>query len=211
MNIASFVFNPFMENTYVLYDDTSECAIIDAGCLTINERQKLQQLIEKKNLTIKRIINTHLHLDHVFGNEFLFRTYGIAPEAHIADEFLLAQLAAQSAVFGVPFHENTQPLGNYIAENEIISFGNTQLKTIHVPGHSPGSLCFYNEKDSVLFVGDVLFRGSIGRTDLPKGNYEELITGIQKKLLILPDGTVVYPGHGDPTTIGREKTENPYL
>lgn len=211
MNIASFVFNPFMENTYVLYDDTSECAIIDAGCLTINERQKLQQLIEKKNLTIKRIINTHLHLDHVFGNEFLFRTYGIAPEAHIADEFLLAQLAAQSAVFGVPFHENTQPLGKYIAENEIISFGNTQLKTIHVPGHSPGSLCFYNEKDSVLFVGDVLFRGSIGRTDLPKGNYEELITGIQKKLLILPDGTVVYPGHGDPTTIGREKTENPYL
>ncbi|MBB3185853.1 MBL fold metallo-hydrolase [Microbacter margulisiae] len=211
MNIVSFAFNPFMENTYILYDDTSECVIIDAGCLTISERQKLQQLIEKKSLTLKRVINTHLHLDHVFGNGFLFRTYGIAPEAHMADEFLLAQLAAQSAIFGVPFHEDPQPIGKRISENETISFGHTQLRAIHVPGHSPGSLCFYNKKDSVLFVGDVLFRGSIGRTDLPKGNYEELITGIQKKLLILPDETVVYPGHGDPTTIGREKTENPYL
>ncbi len=211
MNIESFVFNPFMENTYLAYDDTLECIIVDAGCLTVKEREKLRHAIEEKKLIVKHVINTHLHLDHVFGNGFVFHTFGVEHEAHAADEFLLDQLPAQSAVFGVPFNEKPQPIGHYLNDEDIISFGHSTLKTIHVPGHSPGSLCFYNDKDRILFAGDVLFRGSIGRTDLPKGNYDQLISGIQKRLLTLPDNTLVYTGHGDSTTIGLEKRENPYL
>lgn len=211
MKIESFVFNPFMENTYLAYDDTLECVIIDAGCLTAKEQSTLQRAIEEKKLIVKHLLNTHLHLDHVFGNGFLYRTYNVEPEAHIADDFLLDQLQAQSAIFGVPFDEKPQPIGRYLNDEDIISFGHSTLKAIHVPGHSPGSLCFYDADDHLLFAGDVLFRGSIGRTDLPKANYEQLIGGIQKRLLTLPDDTIVYSGHGPSTTIGREKRENPFL
>jgi glyoxylase-like metal-dependent hydrolase (beta-lactamase superfamily II) len=211
MNIESFVFNPFMENTYLAYDDTLECVIIDAGCFTILEQERLKHAIEEKKLVVKHLINTHLHLDHVFGNGFVFRTFGIKPEAHAADEFLLDQLPAQSAIFGVTFNEKPQSIGHYLNDEDTISFGHCTLKAIHVPGHSPGSLCFYNESDHILFAGDVLFRGSIGRTDLPKGNYDQLIEGIQNRLLTLPENTLVYSGHGESTTIGHEKRENPYL
>ena len=211
MYIETFVCNPFMENTYLVYDDTAACVVIDAGCLTDVERNRLQQTIEKHHLKLEHVLNTHLHLDHVFGNGFLYQTYHLAPEAHREDEFLLSQLHAQAALFGVPFNEKVQPIGSYLEDCDHVAFGNSSFEVIHVPGHSPGSICFYSRDDQIIFVGDVLFRGSIGRTDLPKGNFEQLIHGIQHRLLVLPDETKVYSGHGIVTTIGQEKAENPYL
>jgi hydroxyacylglutathione hydrolase len=212
MTIKTFAFNPFMENTYVLSDDQSkECIIIDAGCFDQSEQSALSHYIDGNNLTIRQIINTHLHIDHACGNSFLFRTYGIKPQAHREDEFLLDHFSAQAAAFGIVNKEPACPLSNYIVEGDRINFGNTSLRTIHVPGHSPGSLCFYDEASSSLFAGDVLFQGSIGRTDLPKGNYDQLISGITEKLFPLPENTTVYCGHGPTTTIGHEKVYNPYL
>jgi len=211
MTIKTFTFNPFQENTYLVFDETNEAVVIDAGCLQAGEKQILTRFIEDNKLTLKRVLNTHLHLDHQFGNKFLFDTYGIAPEACIEDEFLLDNVVAQARSYGFPVTEEAQPLGAYIIENQEITFGNSSLKAIHAPGHSPGSMVLYSEKDGVMFAGDVLFQGSIGRTDLPKGDYASLILAITKKLLVLPDSTVVYCGHGPSTTIGYEKKNNPYL
>ncbi len=211
MTIKTFTFNPFQENTYLLYDETNEAVVVDAGCIFEPEKQQLKKFIEDNKLTLKRIINTHLHLDHQFGNRFLYETFGLKPEACVEDEFLLEDVISKAKAFGFPMDEEAQPLGNYIIENQEINFGNSTLKAIHVPGHSPGSMAFYSEKDEVLFSGDVLFRGSIGRTDLVKGDYATLILSITRKLLPLPDLTVVYSGHGPSTTIGYEKVNNPYL
>ncbi len=211
MTIKTFTFNPFQENTYLVYDDTNEAIIIDAGCIFEKEKLLLKNYITENNLLLKRIINTHLHLDHQFGNKYVFDTYGIAPEACIEDEFLLENVINQARSFGFNVDEEAQKLGNYIIDNQEIKFGESCFKALHIPGHSPGSLAFYSEKESVVFVGDVLFKGSIGRTDLPKGDYPTLITGITKKLLPLPDSTMVYSGHGPTTTIGYEKINNPYL
>ena len=212
MTIKTFTFNPFQENTYLIYDDTNEAVIIDAGCITNAEKSLLKKFIEENKLTLKKVINTHLHLDHQFGNKFLFDTYGLKPQAHHEDEFLLESVIAQAHSYGFPIEdEKAQGLGGYIADNDVIKFGNSSLRAIHVPGHAPGHLAFYAENDGVLFAGDVLFRGSIGRTDLPKGDYATLIQSITKKLLTLPDSTVVYCGHGPTTTIESEKVNNPYL
>jgi glyoxylase-like metal-dependent hydrolase (beta-lactamase superfamily II) len=211
MIIKTFTFNPFQENTYILHDETREAVIIDAGCFNDGERRLLKNYFEENKLTLKRLINTHLHLDHQFGNRFVYNAFGIAPEAGQEDEFLLQNVAAQARAFGLPVNEEAQALASYITEDQEIKFGNSTLKAIHVPGHSPGSMAFYSEKDAVLFAGDVLFQGSIGRTDLVKGDYATLITSITKKLLPLPDSTVVYCGHGPTTTIGNEKNNNPYL
>ena len=211
MTIKTFIFNPFQENTYLLFDETKEAVLVDAGCITDAEKQLLKRFIEENGLTLKRLISTHLHLDHQFGNKFIFNTFGLKPEACVEDEYLLENVVAQARSFGFAVEEEAQPLGAYIVENQEIMFGNSSLKAIHVPGHSPGSIAFYSEKDGFLLVGDVLFRGSIGRTDLPKGDYATLILSITKKLLPLPDSTVVYSGHGPATTIGYEKINNPYL
>ena len=211
MTIKTFTFNPFQENTYLLFDETKEAVIIDAGCIFDAEKQTLKKYIEDNSLTVKRIINTHLHLDHQFGNKFLFQTYSIKPEACQEDEFLLETVVAQARSFGFPIDEEAESLGEYIIENQEIKFGNSSLIAIHVPGHSPGSMAFYSEKDGVLFAGDVLFQGSIGRTDLVKGDYATLISSITKKLLPLPDSTIVYSGHGPSTTIGEERQYNPFL
>jgi hydroxyacylglutathione hydrolase len=211
MNIQTFVFNPFMENTYVVYDETQEAVIIDPGCVTEAEQQTLQQFIADNRLTVKHLINTHLHLDHTFGNRFVERTYGVEAEAHCEDEFLLRQISAQAEAFGMRYDSESPELKHYLEEGDTITFGKVTFTTIHLPGHSPGSLCFYDAASGTLFAGDVLFQGSIGRTDLPKGNYEQLIDGIGRKLFALPDETVVYCGHGPTTTVGYEKVYNPYL
>ena len=211
MHIKSFQFNPFQENTYVLSDDTGEAVIIDCGCLSSNEDERLTLYLTTEKLHVKHVLNTHLHLDHSFGNYMVAHTLGVLPEAHRADEFLIGQLIAQSQAFGIQGVIREQPLGGYLQEGDVISFGRTQLEVLHVPGHSPGSICFYCRAENLIFVGDVLFAGSIGRTDLPKGNYAELIAGIQRKLLVLPDETIVYSGHGPATTIGNERVNNPYL
>jgi len=211
MTIKTFTFNPIQENSYLVYDETLEAVVIDAGCISKVEKRALKQYIEDNNLTLKRVLNTHLHFDHQFGNRFLFETFGIKPEAGKEDEYLLENVIAQTRSFGMDVDEEAQPLGGYIIENQEIKFGNSAFTAFHVPGHSPGSMAFYAEKDGVLFAGDVLFRGSIGRTDLPGGDYATLIQSITQKLLPLPDSTVVYSGHGPQTTIGFEKKNNPFF
>jgi len=211
MTIKTFTFNPIQENTYLVYDETNEAVVIDAGCISDIEKRALKNYIEDNGLTLKRVLNTHLHFDHQFGNKFLYTTFGIMPEAGKEDEYLLENVIAQTRSFGMAVEEEAQPLGGYITDNQEIKFGNTTFKAFHVPGHSPGSMAFYDEKEGVLFAGDVLFRASIGRTDLPKGDYATLINSITDKLLPLPDSTVVYSGHGPATTIGFEKKNNPFL
>lgn len=212
MKIKIFECNPFCENTYVLYDEISrESAIIDCGCYTLDEKQKLADFISDNSLKIKYLLNTHLHLDHVFGNAFVTEKYGVLSLAHQADEILLDNFEQQLSFFGLKTTDKVQPLGGYLTESDVIEIGDDCLKILHVPGHSLGSLCFYSENTNAVFVGDVLFRQSIGRTDLQGGDYAQLIKGITEKLFNLPDETIVYAGHGPITQIGFEKQNNPYL
>ncbi len=211
MVVQLFTFNPVQENTYLLYDETKACIIIDAGCYTSQEQDALLHFIEQKSLSVKRILNTHGHFDHVFGNAFLAKHFGLLPEGHQADEVFIDTMESYTKAFGFTQGVFPQKMGGYLSEGDKIVFGNTELIAIHVPGHSPGSLCYYCEKDGVLFSGDVLFKSSIGRTDLLGGDFAALINGITEKLVSLPDQTVVYPGHGPATTIGYEKINNPYL
>ncbi len=212
MKIANFVCNPFAENTYVVYDEASrEAAIIDCGCYTESEKERLTDFISLNKLNIKYLLNTHLHLDHVFGNRFATETFGVLPLAHRADEVLLENFERQCALFGILSADSAQALGGYLDENDTLNIGDEEFQILPVPGHSPGSLCFYASQENAVFVGDVLFQQSIGRTDLQGGNYEQLIEGIEQKLFTLPDKTVVYSGHGPTTQIGFEKQNNPYL
>ncbi len=212
MKIKTFEFNPLGVNTYVLYDETSECVIIDAASIFPRENEALINFIEENNLTVKRLINTHLHFDHLFGVNLMADKFGLKLEVHRDDLFLLDNLQDQLQMFGFNSDTNYKPeIGTFLTEDDIITFGNQEFKIIHIPGHSPGSLVFYNEREEVAIVGDVLFSGSIGRTDLLGGDFDLLIEGIKSKLLILPDKTSVYPGHGPSTTIGKEKKHNPFV
>ena len=211
MKIKCFEFNMFPVNCYVLADETNEAVIIDAGCYYKEEQQRLKDFITERKLTIRHQLNTHLHADHQFGNAFVEREFGVKPEACQRDEFLLSGLATFCRSFGFPLNEEPAPLGHYITDGEIIRFGNTELKAISVPGHSPGSMVYYCEKSRCLFSGDTLFKGSIGRADLEGGNFDDLRESIATKLLVLPDDTIVYPGHGNETTIGYEKMNNPFF
>ncbi len=211
MKIKRFEFNMFPVNCYVLADETGEAAIIDAGCYYKEEQQRLKDFIREQRLEIKHLLNTHLHADHVFGNAFAAREFGVGPEASQRDEFLLQGIAAFCKSFGFPLNEEPAPLGHYVTDGEIIRFGNTELKAISVPGHSPGSMVYYCEKESCLFSGDTLFKGSIGRADLEGGNFDDLRESIVSKLFTLPDDTVVFPGHGNETSIGYEKMNNPFF
>ena len=212
MKIKTFEFNPLGVNTYVLYDKTGECVVIDASCFFPDERELLLNFILDNNLVVKHLLNTHLHFDHVFGVNFMASQFGLKLQVHPDDVFLLDNLPQQLQMFGFNTNVDYAPeIGNYLKENDIISFGEQQLKVLHVPGHSPGSIVFYNEKEKFAVVGDVLFNGSIGRTDLPGGNFDQLIEGIRTKLFTLPDDTEIYSGHGPKTTIGQEKKHNPFV
>ena len=211
LKIKAFTFNPIQENTYVVSDETGQAVVIDAGCYHGKEKQELKNYIESNELKLIHVLNTHLHFDHQFGNRFLADTYGLKPQAHPDDEFLLQRVVAGAIIYGFPVTEDAQPIGHYLYEGDTIHFGNTQLNCIHIPGHCPGHLVFHDAANKVLFAGDVLFNGSIGRTDLEFGNHQQLINGITEKLLVLPEDTVVYPGHGPSTNIGEEKKFNPYL
>ncbi|MFV0390872.1 MAG: MBL fold metallo-hydrolase [Paludibacteraceae bacterium] len=211
MNIKTFPFNPLQENTYVVWDETNEAVIIDAGMLSEQEKKRVTRFIEENKLKLTRVLNTHLHLDHQFGNKFLFDTYGIMPEGGIEDEFLLDSVHLSAEKWGLPYSEPAQRLGSYITDNQELYFGNTTFLALHTPGHSPGSHSLYCKQAGVVFVGDVLFKGSIGRTDFEQGSYDTLIRSIEERLFTLPDETIVYSGHGPTTTIGTEKQFNPFL
>ncbi len=211
MKIKRFEFNMFPVNCYVLADETQEAVIIDAGCYYPEEQRQLKSFITTHQLTVRHLLNTHLHADHLFGNAFAAREFGVSPEASQQDEFLLAGIPTFCKSFGFPLNEKPAALGHYISDGETIRFGNTELKAISVPGHSPGSLVYYCEKEHCMFSGDTLFKGSIGRADLEGGNFDDLRESIMSRLFVLPDNTVVYPGHGNETSIGNEKKNNPFF
>ncbi len=211
IHVKSFTFNAFGENTYIVYDsDTKDAIIFDPGCYTINEQKMLKKFIDDTELSIKKLINTHCHLDHVFGNPFITHMYGIELECHRLEIPVLARAPIAGDMYGVP--TPAQPVPTlFIEDSDIVEVGNIRLRAILAPGHSPGSLCFYSESGDFLIGGDVLFFKSIGRTDLPGGNHKQLIESIQNRLFTLPETVKVYSGHGIPTTIGFEKYNNPFL
>lgn len=206
-----FEFSPFAENTYVLWDETRQCVIFDPGCYTQEEQNILQKFITENALQPVRLINTHCHLDHVFGNPFVVKTWGIGLEIHEGELPVLGSFERVCQMYGIPFHE-AQPMPvNFIEGGETISFGQTNLKVLYTPGHSPASISFYCEEEGFVIAGDVLFLESIGRTDLPGGNFDTLLHSIKTQLFTLPDETIVYPGHGPATTVRHEKEYNPFL
>ena len=208
--VASFIFSPVAENTYVLHTETGDCIIIDPGCYFGNERRELLDYISENGLHPKYLLNTHCHLDHVFGNKFINETWQLEPYLHPKEALVLENASIAGLQWGLPFDNYKGPL-HFIREDEQISLGNDALKVLFAPGHSPGHICFYCRQQGFLIGGDVLFKMSVGRTDLPGGDTETLLTSIRTVLFALPDNTVVYPGHGEPTTIGFEKLHNPYL
>ncbi|MDR0393888.1 MAG: MBL fold metallo-hydrolase [Tannerella sp.] len=212
ITVKRFTFNFFGENTYLLYDETKEAVLTDCGCITPDEENILSGFLKKNNLTLKRLLSTHYHFDHVIGNAYIFHQYGIRPEIHRDEKNAgTPTLNMQASKFGIPMNfEEIEP-SRYIEDNEEIHFGHSVLKAILVPGHSPAGLAFYSEADKFVLVGDALFLNSIGRTDLWGGDYDTLISSIINRLLTLPDDTTVYPGHGSSTSIGTEKVNNPYF
>ena len=211
ITIKSFEFNYFQENTFLLYDETREAVLIDCGCCRKEEEKELTDFILENKLTLKHLLCTHLHVDHVFGNGFIHKTYGLGPEANKLDVEKLPSPDEQAKLFGPRQHVENVPIEKYIVGGEIIKFGTSELQVLTVPGHSPGSVAFYNQKNGFAIVGDALFAGSIGRTDLWGGNQEVLVAAIRDKLLSLPDETIIYPGHGPETRVIDEKFNNPYL
>lgn len=209
--VVRLTFNPFQENTYLVYDETKECAIFDPGCYTEEEQAELRDRIEALGLRPVRLINTHCHIDHVFGNSYVADAYGLPLEIHHGELPVLESVPEHARFFGIALPHPSPAPGRFIAAGEIITFGQTELRALLTPGHSPASLSFYCAADRFILAGDVLFQGSIGRTDLPGGDYRTLIASIRDQLLPLGDDVTVYPGHGPETTIGYERRHNPFL
>lgn len=210
IKVRFFTFSPVQENTYVLYNEQNKAIIIDPGCYFTAEQETLKKFIEDTQLEPVRLLNTHCHLDHVFGNKWVSETWNLELHLHAGEEQMLKLAPLSGEKWGLPFQNYSGPL-HFLEEGDTIQLGNDALKVILAPGHSPASICFYCEEQGFLVGGDVLFRESIGRTDLPGGNHETLLKNIREKLFVLPDEVVVYPGHGPSTTIGYEKTHNPFL
>ena len=192
-------------------DESGECVIIDPGCSSDRENEDIAEYIQNKNLKPVKVICTHLHVDHVLGNAFFAEKYGLKPWANSNDQPMYDMVKQQAEMFGLIMENDPPALEGNLAEGDVIKFGQTSFKVLYVPGHSPGGICIYSESDKAVFVGDCLFSGSIGRTDLWGGNHELLLTRIKSELLTLPAETVVYSGHGPSTTIGEEKESNPFL
>lgn len=210
MQLQSFTFGPFQENTVVLYDESKECVIIDPGCYSSAEKTALQRFIAGNGLKPVLLLNTHCHVDHIAGNAFVYDTFGLKPLIHKDDLIILNNQQLVSNTYSLPCEISPQP-ERFIDEGDTIEFGNTALEVFHTPGHAPGHVVFYHKKSNILINGDVLFKRSIGRTDLTLGNHDQLLNSIRTKLFVLPDATVVYCGHGPETTIGEEKRLNPFL
>lgn len=212
MKISRFTVNPFGVNSYVMWDaDTLEAAIVDPGMTDEAERKALDSFIERQGLKPVHLINTHMHLDHIFGNLYVKEKYGLDIKAHPADDFLGRSLEDQTARFHLPIKATNQGLDVELHDGDRLYLGTEPIDIISVPGHSPGSVALYCPESGFVITGDALFRGSIGRTDLPMGDYPTLIAAIRDRLLTLPPDTVVLPGHGPESTIGQEKSSNPYI
>ena len=199
INVKIFQFNPLQENTYLMYNEGGDCIVVDPGCYTDKERDQLSAFIEAKQLKPVMLINTHCHLDHVFGNKFVHETYGLELHIHAGEQQVLDMAPTSGLMFNLPY------------ENSHLTLGDETIQVLFTPGHSPASISFYAGKSGFVMAGDVLFRESVGRTDLPGGSPAILVKSILEKLYCLPDETIVYSGHGIPTTIGHEKVHNPYV
>jgi hydroxyacylglutathione hydrolase len=210
LNSKAFTFNPVQENTYVLYNEKGECCIIDPGCYFPEEREELKTEIEQQGWKPVLLLNTHCHLDHVFGNQFVYDTWGLELHIHEKEKPVLDFAPQSGLMWQMPFDPYNGPL-MYLNENTRIRIGTDELEIRFTPGHSPGSVSFYYEPAGFIIGGDVLFNGSIGRTDLPGGDFNILVNSIQTQFFTLPDDTKVYSGHGPVTTIGFEKMNNPFV
>ena len=210
LQIKIFQFNPLQENTYLLYNESNQCVIIDPGCYFDEEKKSMSDFIESHHLKPQLLINTHCHLDHVFGNKYIAEKYQLDLHIHPEEEKLLAYAPTSGLVYNMPF-DNYNGTLKFLKAGEKILLGEDELVILFTPGHSPGSISFYCEKQSFVISGDVLFQRSIGRTDLPGGDLDTLLASIKTQLLALPDETIVYSGHGAPTTIGAERLGNDWL
>ena len=209
--IQSFEFSPFQENTYVITDEaTREAVIIDPGCYEQDEKEALGNFINDRKLTVKYLLLTHAHLDHVFGVAYVKRKFGVKAYLHQQDMVIYNDVPTRCVLYGLRGYEHSE-IDAFLNEGDRIRFGNTALDVIFVPGHAPGHVAFVNHADHYVIGGDVLFRGSVGRTDFPYCNHTDLLHSIQNQLFTLPDDYVVYPGHMEPTTIGQEKRTNPFV
>jgi len=210
LSVKSFEFSPIQENTYILYNEFNECIMIDPGCYSDTEKDRLAAFINKMELTPKMLLNTHCHLDHVFGNKFVAEKYDLKLQIHEGEKVVLDDAPVRGLMYGVPFDNYTGDLV-FLQPGQVLKLGEDELEIRLTPGHSPASLSFYCKKDGFVISGDALFKRSIGRTDLPGGDYETLINSIREQLFVLPDQTKVYSGHGPETTIGEEKKLNPFF
>lgn len=212
MKVLILTFNSFGVNTYIIYDpETKQCAIIDPGMMDAREREALDRTIDKYGLHPVHLINTHMHVDHVLGNKYVTEEYGTGVEAHKNDEKLGKIASAQAAMLGMAADPGEQVISTYLNDGDVIEIGHGHLKVISVPGHSRGGIALYDQADGLVFTGDSLFRGSIGRTDFPEGNHQDLLNSVRSGLFTLPDSTTVFPGHGPASTIGDEKATNPFF
>lgn len=212
MKVRTFVCNMLHENCYLVYDEVSrEAAVIDPGFYWNEEQRSFSKFVEENDLHIRYLLCTHLHFDHIFGTTFIEDTYDVRLSASLDDSAWITNFEQSVARFGIQPNTMPRPVGHPLHDGDILMLGDKSLKCIATPGHSAGGMCFYAPESNMLFAGDTLFQGSIGRTDFADGNYAQLISSIQKQLLILPPNTIVYPGHGDPTSIEDEAKYNPYL
>lgn len=210
LNVHYFTFNAFQENTYIVYDEEGNCAIFDPGVSSPQEEKTLISYIEDNKLTPVALYNTHCHIDHVLGNKFIHETYGLMPNFHEGELPVLVTVENIAPMYG--FRYDVSPIPQtFIKEGDYIFIGKHTLKALFVPGHSPAHLCFYSEAHGFVIGGDVLFKNSIGRTDLPGGNHDLLMENIKLKIYTLPESTIIYPGHGPSTTVGFEKKTNPFI
>lgn len=211
MKVVKFVFNPIQENTYIVWDETKECIVIDAGNLSAREDKVLAEFIEEQGLNPVLAVNTHCHFDHLLGVEFVRSTYGAKFAASSADKAIMLGAKEHCAMFGLEVGELPATIDIDLASTEEIHFGNTTLRVIPTPGHTPGCVSLYHEASKQLFTGDTLFRESIGRTDLPGGDYPTIMNSIVKQILPLGDEVTIYPGHSEKSTIGHESLYNPFV
>lgn len=209
LHIKQFTCNPFQENTYIIYNEHKQCWIIDPGMYGVEEEQALYEFISKESLLPQQIINTHTHIDHIFAVDSVKQKYNIPFGMHRLEEPVLRNAVGSAVMFG--FNFNVAPVPDFFIEEGALKLGADTIEVRLAPGHSPGSIIFYSKDDNFVISGDVLFQRSIGRTDLPGGDYDTLITSIQNQLFTLPDETIVLSGHGAATTIGEEKAFNPFL
>ena len=211
LTIKKLVFNPFGENTYIIWDKSKEAAIIDPGMMSDYENSVVLKFVTDNQLNLRHLINTHAHIDHIAGNGFIKRTFGLESECNKADEYLAKHVCEQAQMFGLSYNGNPLSIDIHLNDNDTIKIGDESLSVIYVPGHTKGHIALYCNQSDCVFTGDALFRQSIGRTDLPGGDYATLIRSVTGRLMNLPETTTIYPGHGENSTIGFEKANNPYI